>query len=377
MLPAAAQGQRTYELFASAGAIEAAAARLLKELTDASRPDRDRFVGYDSEFSAVGAVGFSAVTRISLVQLATEKTAYLFHVHELRELPRSLDALLRSAKIVKIGFATRNDVTVMRSTFGIELHVLDVQLILSVSCGGWNWGIGDATRRHCGYDVEKGHDLGERTQWASVSDRQAAYAARDAFACVDVWRALSAGGLGGSGGACGSCGAPPSAPESACLPQPRFTRSEKAAEETAAALAWLSTLPPATSREAMINQLVNSYSPWAKLPFSAKQASASRIADAAWPLRGGLEQSSGPIASGVDASEVARALTLLRQTHPPCTARRKERIVTQLTNSLGVLRCDPCDMARKKSYVEVILRTLVERGVVVERVMGDVELARW
>lgn len=318
MLPGASE--RAYSFHASEGEIELAASTLLRALTDPVRSDARRFVGFDSEFTS---------GRVSLVQLATAEHCYLFHVHDMASLPRSLDALLRTDQLVRVGFATTQDVSMMHATFGLLLAVLDVKHLVAL-LGGRAWGLSDATRHYCGYELEKRASLCERAQWAAVSERQMRYAAMDAFACVDLWHALSPT-LGRSEG-------PPSA---LALPRPRFGLDSGA--EVEAAVTWLRRAgQPGTSEESLVNRLSNSYAPWAKLDGPTRHALASEAAARTWALLRAVPSSSSSSSSrsstpnGTIERDAALALALLRQTHPPETPRKRTRLANQLVNSLGL-----------------------------------------
>jgi ribonuclease D len=356
-------GARAYSFHASPGEIELASATMLRALTDPARPDARRFVGFDSEFTS---------GRVSLVQLATRDHCYLFHVHGMTSLPRSLDALLRTDQLVRVGFATTQDVSAMHATFGLLLSVLDVKHLVAL-LGGRAWGLGDATSRYCGYELEKRVSLCERAQWATVSERQMHYAAMDAFACVDLWHALSP---------TLACEGPPSA---LALPRPRFGLDSEA--EIKAAVAWLQRAgQPGTSEESLVNRLSNSYAPWAKLDGPTRHALAIEAGARVWALlrtmpssasspSSSSAQRSGVSTAGTNERDAALALALLRQTHPPETPRKRTRLANQLVNSLGLWTQLP--EQDKIESAEQVLEQLIGRGDLRRVDQLSLALARW
>src|ERR1019366_9750891 len=107
--------ERKIYIYRTIQEIETGANRLAKELTDSKRSDPARYLGFDEEYSTIIDSKEAKKNRVSLIQLATNEAAHLFHVHELAVLPPALESLLMTEKIVKIGYATTNDILLTRS----------------------------------------------------------------------------------------------------------------------------------------------------------------------------------------------------------------------------------------------------------------------
>lgn len=161
-----------------------------------SRDEADRAVDYLSTFACVG---FDTETRpsfkkgqrymISLMQIATEDTCFLFRLN-LIDIPRSLESFLESEDTLKIGLSLRDDFGAIRKRIEIEPgNFLDLQQYVK------EFGIADASLQKIyaiifGKKISKGQRL---TNWEAenLSEAQQRYAALDAWACLRIYNRLN------------------------------------------------------------------------------------------------------------------------------------------------------------------------------------------
>lgn len=184
--------------------LETAAAGLLNCFADPATADRDCFLGLavSCTIEDLGEADEDSLTWrhsravLSLIQLATRDHVYLFDVHELysesAKLPPSLDRLLQTDELVRVGFAMSDDVLIARKTFGIDLRVLDMRDVAMLGGGGRSRDLALAVSRYCGYELRRSLSALEERRWdGMLTEGQRSRAAWDARACFDLWRALS------------------------------------------------------------------------------------------------------------------------------------------------------------------------------------------
>ena len=150
-------------------------------------------IGFDTELKPTFRKG-EVATGPHLVQLASDDRAWLFHVAGGVD-RSSLQRILESAAVLKVGFGLGNDRSALRERLRIELaHVLDLGEVLR----------GPGHRGTVGARVAVAHFLGRRLQkskrtgtsnWASpqLSQRQLLYAANDAHVALRLYRAWRQG----------------------------------------------------------------------------------------------------------------------------------------------------------------------------------------
>ncbi|MDL2256130.1 3'-5' exonuclease domain-containing protein 2 [Parabacteroides sp. OttesenSCG-928-G06] len=145
-------------------------------------------------------VGFDTETRpsfrkgqrflISLMQISTEDTCYLFRLN-MTGIPQSLENFLKSKKTEKIGLSLRDDFNAMRKrTAAIPANFIDLQNYVG------KFGIEDASLQKIyailfGKKISKGQRL---TNWDAdiLTESQQKYAALDAWACLKIYKKLNA-----------------------------------------------------------------------------------------------------------------------------------------------------------------------------------------
>lgn len=145
-------------------------------------------VGFDTETRPAFVKGVTY--RVALVQLSVHQTAYLFRLNLLKCLPESLKALLEDPNVIKVGLSSPDDFRNLR-VWG-DLNPKGVIELQQYAAG---YGIEEKslTKMHAllfGTKLSKKQRL---TNWEaeSLTDRQLAYAALDAVACVDIYNELS------------------------------------------------------------------------------------------------------------------------------------------------------------------------------------------
>lgn len=158
--------------------------------------DADKAVDYLMGFDKVG---FDTETRpsfkkgqhykISLMQLSTEDTCFLFRLNYI-DIPDSLKKFLKSNEILKIGLSLRDDFGAIRKRTNVEpLHFLDLQNYVG------QFGIEDASLQKIyailfNKKISKGQRL---SNWEAdvLTESQKKYAALDAWACLQIYNLLN------------------------------------------------------------------------------------------------------------------------------------------------------------------------------------------
>ncbi len=173
--------------------VEEFAGRIITVNTQA---EADKAVDYLGRFSATG---FDTETRpsfkkgqhykISLMQIATEDTCFLFRLNFI-DIPESLKNFLRSGDVLKIGLSLRDDFGAIRKrTDVLPANFLDLQNFVG------KYGIEDASLQKIyailfGKKISKGQRL---SNWEAelLTDSQKKYAALDAWACLRIYNLLN------------------------------------------------------------------------------------------------------------------------------------------------------------------------------------------
>lgn len=144
------------------------------------------------------AVGFDTETRpafkkgqknkISLIQLASEDTCFLFRLNYI-DFPESLITFLSDEKVAKIGLSLKDDFSAMkkRSSF-MPKGFVDLQQMVQI------YGISDQSLQKI-YGILFGEKISKSQRLSNwdvdiLSDAQKKYAALDAFACLKIYNKL-------------------------------------------------------------------------------------------------------------------------------------------------------------------------------------------
>lgn len=161
-----------------------------------TKKDADKAVGYLKQYPCVG---FDTETRpsfrkgqhykISLMQIATKDTCFLFRLNYIG-IPSSLEELLTSDQILKVGLSLRDDFGAIRKRADITpANFLDLQNYVG------HFGIEDASLQKIyailfNKKISKGQRL---TNWEAdvLTESQQKYAALDAWACLRIYHKLN------------------------------------------------------------------------------------------------------------------------------------------------------------------------------------------
>ncbi len=147
-----------------------------------------KFIGFDTESKPTFVKGKSNIHGIALLQLSSDKEAFLFRLNHL-EMPESLKRLLENPNILKIGSATHGDIHKLEELYKKgEFHpkgFVDIQVI------GRKYqietvGLTKLTAILLGFRISKRQQL---SNWEAelLSDAQILYAATDAWACYVLY----------------------------------------------------------------------------------------------------------------------------------------------------------------------------------------------
>lgn len=166
-------------------------------ITIISEADANKAVAYLREFPIVG---FDTETRpsfkkgqhfkISLIQIATEDTCFLFRLNYLNGLPASLVDFLNNEETLKIGLSLRDDFGAIRKRGAITPgNFIDLQDFVK------SFQIQEASLQKIyailfSKKISKGQRL---TNWEAenLTESQKKYAALDAWACLKIYNYLN------------------------------------------------------------------------------------------------------------------------------------------------------------------------------------------
>jgi ribonuclease D len=146
-------------------------------------------------------VGFDTETRpnfkkgrknsVSLIQLATEDTAYLFRINKIG-IPDELIRLLSDSTVTKVGVAVHDDIKYLAGVKKFSpLGFIDLQIFVK-DFGIQSSGLKKLTAIILGFRISKRQQV---TDWEAeqLSEAQQIYAATDAWVCHQIYRKLRNG----------------------------------------------------------------------------------------------------------------------------------------------------------------------------------------
>lgn len=339
-------------------------------------------LGFDQEFSQVKEGNNTPRQKLSLIQLATEKSAYLFHVHSLEVMPEPLLKIMKNDRIVKIGLGLNQDYHVLYAAFGVQVSYLDLQLILQLVYKR-TYSLQDAVSMLCSYKITKKHS-GSNWAWEGpIDDSKKRYAAEDAFACLDLWKAIKA-----------KLEDLPTPPLPIVTSQAHLTISDKQfEEEICMAVKWFTRFPTPRDVIAAEKQLLNSYKAWINYPLELKgrlcKAAAERVicgtqnvveatktSSRVSPPKSiqkkrdsGSSESSGSdkelSSKDVPETDMITAKQFLAQFHLKEELKKREAIINQITNSasgLSIKHFPSSSIEKRRNYATVLVAAMVEHG---------------
>lgn len=144
-------------------------------------------IGFDTETRPSFQRG--VVYKVALVQLSAGRTCYLFRLCNIRSLD-PLRSVLEDPSLVKVGLSTHDDFANLRKWGPLEPRgFIELQHLVAV------YGIKDMSLAKI-YAILFGQKISKRqrlTNWEAqpLTDRQMAYAALDAAACVEIYERLT------------------------------------------------------------------------------------------------------------------------------------------------------------------------------------------
>ena len=146
-------------------------------------------IGFDTESKPTFLKGEES-TGPHLVQLATDKRAYLFRIAGLHG-TQELKAILESPAVLKVGMGLGNDRSALKSRLGISLtNVLDLGEVLRGPGHRGTVGAKVAVAHFFARKLQKSKKTGT-SNWSNalLSERQVLYAANDAHVALRLYRA--------------------------------------------------------------------------------------------------------------------------------------------------------------------------------------------
>ncbi len=154
-----------------------AAKKVVKKLS------REKMLGFDTESKPSFKPGVSHP--ISLIQISTLKTSYLFQVNG-SGLISLLVPILTSTKVKKVGVGLAHDITKLKSFNDITLKGLIDLSMIAREKGIIQTGARGLTARYLQKRLVK---TAQTTNWArqELSEKQKNYAATDAWVCLKIF----------------------------------------------------------------------------------------------------------------------------------------------------------------------------------------------
>jgi ribonuclease D len=144
---------------------------------------RESVVGWDTETRPAFRVG--EVHKPSLVQVATERTVYLFQLQKL-DLSGAIQEMFAAPGIVKAGISVKDDLRQLEMLFPLApASVLDLGKVAQGHKMAQT-GLRNLAGIFLGFRVPKG---AKTTNWAAprLTQQQITYAATDAWACRELY----------------------------------------------------------------------------------------------------------------------------------------------------------------------------------------------
>lgn len=149
----------------------------------------NNILGFDTETKPSFIKGKNNINKVALLQLSTEKKAYLFRLNKIG-LPHELKIILSDKKITKIGLAIKDDIKKLQ-----ELNNFEPQNFIDLKNYVKEFEITDAglkklTAIVLNFRISKSQQL---SNWErdELTDAQAKYAATDSWVCYEIFRKLN------------------------------------------------------------------------------------------------------------------------------------------------------------------------------------------
>lgn len=149
--------------------------------------DKPAVLGFDTETKPSFRKGRRY--RVSLLQLADDKRAWLFRLNMIG-MPPELTALLSDERIIKTGVAIHDDIKALRSLAPFEPGgFVDLQTVVAAH-GIKQLGLKKLSAIILGYSISKSQ---QTSNWEApaLTEPQQLYAATDAWVCRKIYLALN------------------------------------------------------------------------------------------------------------------------------------------------------------------------------------------
>ncbi|HVN59412.1 MAG TPA: 3'-5' exonuclease [Bacteroidales bacterium] len=163
---------------------------VVENLTDyhkvISRLEKQEMLGFDTETKPSFRKGRK--NKVSLLQLSDEKTAYLFRINKIG-IPDELKKILCSREKTKIGVAIHDDLRFLGHISRLQPEgFVDLQKFVR-EFGIESAGLKKLVAIVLGFRISKSQQV---TDWEApvLSEAQIAYAATDAWVCLEIYRKL-------------------------------------------------------------------------------------------------------------------------------------------------------------------------------------------
>jgi len=147
-----------------------------------------KFLGFDTESKPTFVKGKTNINGIALLQLSTDKKAFLFRLNKF-EMTESLKKLLENPNILKVGSATHGDIPIIAKLYKKgDFHpkgFVDIQIV-GKKHGIETVGLAKLTAILLNFRISKRQQL---SNWEAneLTDAQINYAATDAWACYKLY----------------------------------------------------------------------------------------------------------------------------------------------------------------------------------------------
>ncbi|GIU28281.1 3'-5' exonuclease [Shewanella sp. MBTL60-007] len=154
-------------------------------------------IGFDTETAATFEKGRRNPNPISLIQVSTQTTCYLFRMQAENVAPfkAALAPILTSDKWLKVGIGLRSDLSAMQRDFDIGLaSILDLNWVMNQLGAPKQLGTQQMAATVLGLKLPKSKKV-TLSNWARpltepLSELQVQYAAADAFVALDIFYGL-------------------------------------------------------------------------------------------------------------------------------------------------------------------------------------------
>jgi len=147
-----------------------------------------KYIGFDTESKPTFVKGKTNINGIALLQLSTDKQAFLFRLNKF-DLPENLKKLLENPNILKIGSATHGDIPIIAKLYKQgNFHpkgFVDIQIV-GKKYNIETVGLAKLTAILLDFRISKRQQL---SNWEAeeLTEAQINYAATDAWACYKLY----------------------------------------------------------------------------------------------------------------------------------------------------------------------------------------------